>query len=101
MIYIFSLIAIVQIVLWIYFIVNRRFGVLITTGLLSGFSIVSYLNAYYKYILNDPCLGSDGCFNETGIIFLLLTALLLLSTLFSLATFIKDRICIKTNHDII
>ena len=100
MILVFSLISLFQIVLWIYIIAKKRFGVLITTGLLGGFSIGLYLNAYYKYILNDPCAAIEGCLNETGIIFILLIALLLLSTLFSLSIFIKDFIRLKDKNNI-
>jgi hypothetical protein len=84
-----------QISLWVYFITKKKYGVLISTGLLGVFSIWSYVDAYMKYIYIDPCEGIDGCMNETGMIFILLTILMLLSTLVSLFVFIMDRYKIK------
>jgi len=98
MIWFFGLIVIIQIVLWIYFIVKKKYAVLIASGLLGVFSIWSYVDAYIKYIYIDPCEGMDGCMNETGMVFVLLTILMLLSTLVSLLVFIMDRYNIKSKH---
>lgn len=95
MIWFFSLVVAAQIALWVYFITKKKYGVLISTGLLGVFSIWSYVDAYMKYIYIDPCEGIDGCMNETGMIFILLTILMLLSTLVSLFVFIMDRYKIK------
>jgi hypothetical protein len=94
----FGLIAIIQIILWIYFILNKKYLALITTGLLGVFSIWSYLNAYIKYIYNDPCYGIEGCMNETGMIFVILTILILISTLVSLFVFIIERYNINNSN---
>ena len=95
MIWFFGLLVVVQIALWVYFIIKKKYVVLITTGLIGIFSIWSYVDAYMKYIYTDPCEGIDGCMNETGMIFIFLTILMLLSTLFSLFVFIMNRYKIK------
>lgn len=98
MIWFFGFTVIIQIVLWIFFIIKKKYGVLIASGLLGIFSICSYVDAYMKYIYIDPCEGIDGCMNETGMIFVLLTILMLLSTFISLFVYIKDRCNIKNKH---
>ena len=96
MIWFFSIIVIVQATLWINLIRKKKYGTLIITGLIGIFSIWSYVDAYMKYIFVDPCQGIDGCMNETGIIFVVLTMLVLLSIFISLFVLFLDRYHIKT-----
>ena len=91
MVWFFGLLGMIQMVLWMYFIRKKKYSVLIGTGILGIFSIWSYVDAYYKYIYINPCEGIDGCMNETGMIFVLLTILMLISTFISLIVFIMDR----------
>jgi len=90
MIWFFASMAIIQIGLWIYFIIKKKYAILIVSGFLGVFSIWSFVDAYIKYIYFDPCEGIDGCMNETGMIFVLLIFLMFLSTFISLIAFVLD-----------
>lgn len=91
MIWFFGSLVIIQIALWIYLITKKKYTVLITTGLIGIFSIWSYVDAYLKYIYLNPCEGIDGCVNETGMIFIILTIIMSISILISMGFFISDR----------
>ena len=95
MIWFFGLMVIIQIALWIYFLMKKKYGVLIITGLLGVFSIWSYIDAYMKYIYVDPCEGISGCINETGMIFVLLSLLMLLTVIISSLVFILELYKVK------
>ena len=97
MIWSFALIVMIQVALWIYLIKKKKLGVLIFTGLLGIFSIWAYIDAYMRYIYVDPCEGVEGCMNETGMIFVALTILMLASTLISLFVFLHDFYKTKFN----
>lgn len=90
MIWFFASMAIIQIGLWIYFIIKKKYAILIVSGFLGVFSIWSFVDAYIKYIYFDPCEGIDDCMNETGMIFVLLIFLMLMTTFISLIAFILD-----------
>lgn len=94
MIWPFVLIVMIQVALWIYLIKKNKLGVLFFTGLIGIFSIWAYIDAYLKSIYVDPCEGIEGCMNETGMIFVVLTLFMLASTLISLFVFLND--CYKT-----
>ncbi len=95
MIWFFGLMVIIQIALWIYFVKRKKYGVLFITGLIGIFSIWFYIDAYMKYIYVNPCEGIDDCMNESGMIFVLLNALMLLSIIITLFIFFIDRYNIK------
>ena len=87
----FGLLVVIQMGFWIYFAINKKYITLFVTGLLGIFCIWSFIDSYMKYIYVDPCEGIDGCMNETGIIFVLLILLMLMTTLISLTVFIIDK----------
>ncbi|MGD9761859.1 MAG: hypothetical protein AB7U52_05480 [Candidatus Izemoplasmatales bacterium] len=97
MIWFFGLMVIIQIALWIYFLMKKKYGVLIITGLLGVFSIWSYIDAYMKYVYVDPCEGISGCINETGMIFVLLSLVMLLTVIISLFVFILELYKVKNS----
>jgi hypothetical protein len=98
-IWIFSLLITIQIALWIYFTIHKKYKVLILTGLCGAVCIFLFVDAYLKYIYRDPCEGTEGCFNETGMIFVFLIGFMLLITFISLTAYAKNRDVIKHKHD--
>lgn len=97
-IWFFSLLVVIQFVFWVYFILKKKFKAFIFTLISGVFSILLYTNAYLKYVYHDPCEGIDGCFNETGLIFVFIIGLMLLTTLISLTIFIMNRDSVRSKN---
>ncbi len=96
----FTILVIIQTALWAYFIVNKKYRVLITTLVLGISIIVLFIIAYIKYIYFDPCEGSiSPCMNETGLFFVILLWLLLISVVISFVVFIIHCFIIRNKNE--